>query len=145
MRPQYEKPADVLAERWVMEQICPTMCDFRKLPKAYQIDYGVYQKRSNKLIRVVEIKARDVNLKTYPTLILSAHKMHSLIDWYVRGVDAQLLYKLNDGLFSLEITTDMYQYNITSGGRTDRGDWQDVEPVYHIPKADLTPVHCFVC
>jgi len=121
-----------------MEQICPPHCHFRKLPKTYQIDYGVYQKGSNRLLSVVEIKSRNIELATYPSLILSAHKMHALVNWYVRGVQSRLLYKLNDGLYSLNITTDVYQYKITSGGRTDRGDWQDIEPVYHIPTSDLT-------
>lgn len=139
-RPMYETQTDVDKELEVMEfmeSVFKYPVTYSKLPKSYQIDYGVYD--GDKALKMVcEIKSRNIKLKTYPDLILSAHKMHELVNWHTRGIAARLLYRLDDGLYFYRVTTDAYQLNITEGGRTDRGDWQDIEPVYHIPTSSLT-------
>lgn len=131
-RPMYEVPSDVDKEIAVMDKLVskyPFEVEYFKLPKHYQLDYGVYRER---LILLTEIKCRDIRFNTYPTVILSAHKMHAMIEWYVRGIKSVLLYQMNDGLFAYNVDTDAYQLPIHHGGRKDRNDWQDVEPVYHI-------------
>ncbi len=143
-RPLYETQKDVDSERKVMDHITSMFRQgvlYSKLPKAYQVDYGVYDKvRRGRLLMLCEIKTRDINRNTYPDLILSAHKMHALINWHTRGVPTRLLYRVNDGLFSYSVTDAANDLVISEGGRKDRNDWQDIEPVYHIPTDQLVRV-----
>lgn len=44
-----------------------------KLPMSYQIDFVVL--RDGVIKSVLEVKQRDINLTTYPTIILSMHKV----------------------------------------------------------------------
>lgn len=80
----------------------------------------------------VEIKCRKVARDVYPTLILSAHKyinamqMRNMFD-----IPLLIVVRYTDGLYFWEV--DGRKLDVRHGGRADRGDWQDVEPVVHIP------------
>lgn len=140
MRPRYETKQDVVNETVVMDRVVaefPQPHIYVKLPLSYQIDYAVYRQSDNKMRMVCEIKVRDITIDTYHSLILSAHKVHCLVDWFLRKVPAVLFFQLNDGLYHYKVTTSIYAMSIKRGGRFDRNDWQDVEPVYHIPVDQL--------
>lgn len=140
----YESQGDRDNESVVKEQILELFkypVIINKLPIAYQLDFGVYRERDKMLIMLLELKSRpDINIDTYPDLILSAHKMHEAVNWYVRGKPVKLIYSLSDGLWSYTVTTDALQLDCGLGGRKDRPDWQDMEPVYHIPRDLLTKI-----
>lgn len=136
-RPMYETQSDLDSELTVMEKLVKRMPRehyFRKLPLAYQLDYGLYLTEDNSLQALTEVKTRSIDFGAYPTMILSAHKMHEMIAWRSRGFPTILIYNLNDGVYTYRPSAEsVYDCEIKSGGRADRGDWQDIEPVYHIP------------
>ncbi len=141
MRPQYEQQHDRDAEREVIEFACGLYQKdvvAVKMPKAYQVDFGIYDAGSDELLCVAEVKCRDCLITTYPSLILSAHKVFALChfnDW----VPAVVLYSLRDGIYSAR-ATDFMPSQIYLGGRYDRNDWQDMGPVFHIPVKDLKKI-----
>jgi len=106
---------------------------FRKLPKAYRADYGVLD-AAGYLTAFAELKCRTNDARRYGTYILSLHKWLSLLSLAtaapglksllcVRFTDCDMVYRVQDG----------DDVAIKWGGRADRGDWQDQEPVVHIP------------
>jgi hypothetical protein len=136
-RPRYETEQDLDNEVKVMDAITSPYRDrvyYRKLPLAYQLDYGIYEKPGNLLRTVVEIKTRDIDIDTYKTLFISAHKVHAMIEWANMNVNAILVFNLRDGIYTRLIKSDNpWLSRPAFGGRYDREDWQDAEPVYHIP------------
>ena len=135
MRPLYETPDDLAKETAVVEAVTQRWdVEAKKLPLHYELDYALYQEGFLKCY--LEIKCRDVASTAYKTLILSAHKVAQakrLGDsagvpavLVVRYTDCDLWIALNDGTF-------LHQH----GGRKDREDEQDMEPVAHIPVAKM--------
>jgi len=103
-----------------------------KLPISYRIDWIVWKAGSNKLHGFIELKGRNNAHNTYPTLILSLAK-------YAAGCN---LARITNTPFWVGVRwTDMLAFcraddfvpEVQMGGRTDRGDSADIEPVVHLP------------
>lgn len=102
--------------------------EYQKLPIAYKADYALLEDGEVKAL--VEIKCRNVNHDTYDTIILSLLKWHDINAMSQRiNIPAVFVIRYNDGVFSIPMreTPDA----ITIGGRVDRGDSRDIEPVIH--------------
>lgn len=131
-RPAYETEQDRQAEYALLRRLFgDRVC--HKLPIRYHLDYMVEQPGKPAW---VECKQRRVPWGTYPSYLLSLEK-------YLSGVklarasggsfilltgwsDGKVMYaNLNCGLPCV--------YKLSMGGRTDRGDAQDREPVILIP------------
>ena len=107
-----------------------------KLPTRYEIDFALFSE--GKIAYLVEVKCATYSFYKHPNFIISVAK-------FVRGM--QLAEAMNVPFLVVSRWTDYTgHYRIKSladlkikwGGRTDRGDSQDVEPLYCIPVGDFT-------
>lgn len=107
-----------------------------KLPIKLYADYAMV-KHDKEIDRdvvygLVEIKIRNMTFGQHPTFMISKGKIDRIVnDWNldrfmfvlcVRYIDTDASYRWDPN--------DLHQ--VVIGGRTDRGDWQDTEPVYLI-------------
>lgn len=132
-RPDYEseehlteeaKVAYLLAEVW---SATPS-----KLPKFYKCDWALVIKTNIKAL--LEIKCRDIMPDQYDTVILSADKWTYLINIdRALGVPALFCVRFADKSIRYIRPSHQKGFLVKLGGRNDRQDWQDVEPVVHIP------------
>lgn len=131
MRPMYESAQDAENERSVITSAINKMgfTGHRKLPISYGFDFALM--RGQEIKAVAEIKCRN---KRYDTLFLSLQKVQKGIDYVRNGLLAYLIIQWPDGVYCYRLEDyDARRYPIEFGGRTDRGDSADVEPVVHFP------------
>ena len=83
---------------------------------------------------VVEVKNRACKRHKYPTYMIS-------VDKWMAGLSMQSYIKLpfilvvswDDEIGYLNCYEHLNEINVNMGGRKDRNDAQDIEPVVHIP------------
>lgn len=129
-RPAYETAADLERERAAIKQLVePYGLGYSKLDDAkFGIDYAIT--KNNKVVRLVEVKCRSVHRHTYKTLMLSAFKRISALRLSrATNVPAYLLVKYIDCMAIINF--DEEPDHVAIGGRNDRGDSGDIEPVIH--------------
>lgn len=127
MRPVYETPHDIERERAVARLICVTWaCIPKKLPRLHCADYLLV--RGGKPAGWAEIKTRTHSFGTYSTYIISERKWRALSALSrVSGVPFFLFVRFLDGTYYINgLDTD---YSVVVGGRNDRNDIKDIEPV----------------
>jgi hypothetical protein len=138
-RPNYETQDDVDAQSRVLDDLALAWkCEWVPLPKFYETDAALM--RGREVMAFVEVKCRNAERRTYPTLILSVHK------WlYLRALGERLRAKsilvvgYTDGIFWLDVKAAELP-PIVFGGRADRGDGQDIEPCVDIPIGLFKPL-----
>ena len=123
MRPLYETPesleneqrvADLLEMYWSRKLV--------KLPIAYQVDFAVVKED---ITAWAEIKCRTTE---YPEMYLSLHKWMAGKELSRQtGLPFILVYAFNGKVHWKTVENDTPR--IVIGGRTDRQDWQDIEPM----------------
>ena len=135
MRPKYESQNDLANERDAALFFAQKYgCDIAKLPVQYRLDFSVVD-QSGDVVAFVEVKRRFNAMRKYCTCILSLSKLMAAID--IKNATKKNCYFLvhwDDAIGFVELDD---RYKIKIGGRMDRGDWQDVEPVIHIPVDDF--------
>jgi hypothetical protein len=123
MRPLYETPesleneqrvADLLEMYWTRKLV--------KLPIAYQVDFAVVKED---ITAWAEIKCRTTE---YPEMYLSLHKWMAGKELSRQtGLPFILVYGFKDKVCWKTVEKD--NPKIVIGGRQDRQDWQDMEPM----------------
>jgi|TARA_R110002020_G_scaffold38621_3_gene115864 hypothetical protein len=106
----------------------------RKLPIQYGIDCIALDPRNLKPKFFTELKNRYCSKDTYPTYIISLSKFLKAKELYRSlHLETFLCVKWKDasGYVSLSELPDE-EVDISFGGRYDRNDWQDVEPLLNI-------------
>jgi hypothetical protein len=128
-RPQYERDSDLAAEAEVIAAIEDRWsCRAIKLPKSYRLDFALT--KGEQVRAWAEIKCRG---RRYPTYMLSLHKALAGLEMArATGCPFLLVVRYPDGIVYARMQEEMAQ-SCGIGGRKDRGDWQDIEPVVHIP------------
>jgi len=131
MRPLYENKKSLEKEREFAAVIQEAWnCTLVKLPIQYSLDYGCY--RDKEFLGFVELKNRSVNKSTYPTYMISLSKFlkaKELSRSTGKGTSLCVSWKDEKGYVRLDTIAG---YDINQGGRTDRNDWQDQEPIVFI-------------
>lgn len=129
-RPTYETSADIDAETEVALLVAERWkATAHKLKKFYSTDWALI--RNEVVMAFIEIKCRNNPRDKYPTLILSLDKVISMKNLAsVSGKPVFLVVKYTDAIC---YTQNLRPESIRLGGRTDRNDAQDIEPVIHIP------------
>lgn len=129
MRPRYETETDLANEAAVVNVVASRwLCECRKLPLRYELDYAIY--KDNFLRAYLEIKCRSVASNQYATVILSAAKVATAKQLSAAaGVPSILVVSYTDLDLWIDISKADAKYS--PGGRSDRGDAQDLEPVAH--------------
>jgi hypothetical protein len=137
-----DREANIIGRFMVLSGLSKQDILIRATPPGTAWDYSLFS--GNEIVGLVEIKTRFVSSTTYPTLILSARKVDALLSFTspngTNSLPVILLVQYTDGLFWTPLNRILLDScPIQTGGRTDRGDSKDIEPVYHIPVACLQP------
>lgn len=139
-RPLYETRQDLENELGVMNTVAAiAKMTFRKMTIRYSVDYALM--KGDAVHAWVEVKCRKNEMKKYPTLMISAGKLMEGVNLsYHTGKPFYLVVKWQDGIGRVKLDS-LLKYKLTFGGRFDRNDAQDVEPVYEIPTSDFLLVN----
>lgn len=133
MRPQYESAHDRQAELEIITEFCEVKNrGFAKLPKKYFLDWAIL--RNGRMSGFVETKDRPtLEHGQYDSLFIAADKV----------LHAQQLFRSSifDGMHTLFVVrfadkrigfVDLFDWDyVAMGGRGDRGDEDDREPMAH--------------
>lgn len=118
-------------------------CQIIKLPYKDWVDCIALKK--GEVTFILEIKCRTNSMKEYSTYMLSAGKIaHGLMYANLARVHFILAVQFTDAEMFCDITSldasmeKIIKYGV--GGRTDRGDPQDIEMVGYIPMDRFSPV-----
>lgn len=132
MRKRYENPASLAAEQEVAQVLEDRWkCKLAKMPIAYHIDWMAI--RQDKPVAFMELKCRTNPRQQYPTFMLSLAKwQHGIQMADIANIPFIVSVRWTDGLFYLPVDNDT-PFDLGYGGRKDRGDWQDMEPVVYVP------------
>lgn len=102
----------------------------RKMPPRYPVDFALCDQQEN-VVGWAEVKCRTNPAQKYPTYMLSLAKYEGLVRLQLfTGLPAELVVAWTDFVGTLKVPALV---RIGFGGRTDRGDDQDTEPVVLIP------------
>ena len=109
-----------------------------KLPISYRVDYAVTL--NGKVVGFTELKCRGISSTKYRTLILSLGKWQALLDLQqsAPNLRSNLAVRFTDTDLWLPVFPETREIvEVRWGGRKDRDDWQDMEPVVHLPIKDF--------
>jgi hypothetical protein len=109
-------------------------CTFVKTPAAYSFDFVMMRK--GRAVGMCEIKDRS---KHYDTLMLSLHKWVDALR-YAQVLDFPFLIiaRTPEGIFWVNVME--IEVDTGVGGRNDRGDEQDMEPVVYLPYSKMKKI-----
>lgn len=135
MRPVYETDLDRKRELQAAQVFADRVhYDIYRLPKFYEVDFAAYQ--NGQLVRWVEVKIRNCKSTDYNTYMLDFAKFRSGIE--IQNASQRLVLLVVQWTDTMKYWTFRVGYPILPGGRTDRGDPDDIVPAVHIP------IHQFV-
>ncbi len=128
MRPLYETKINLNSEIKVMDYVsqCWNVVYF-KLPMSYKIDYAIY--RDTNLVGFAEVKCRTHTFGAFPTYIISLAKVLEARRLGRETNTTSIL--IVSWLGALAYLDFFSPFTTKQGGRSDRGDWQDQEPMEH--------------
>lgn len=128
MRPLYETKINLNSEIKVMDYVsqCWNVVYF-KLPMSYKIDYAIY--RDTNLVGFAEVKCRTHTFGAFPTYIISLAKVLEARKLGRETNTTSIL--IVSWLGALAYLDFFSPFTTKQGGRSDRGDWQDQEPMAH--------------
>lgn len=129
-RPLYESPDDLRNEQDVAQALGRIWyCHFVKLPLRYHVDFAIL--RDKELSAWSELKVRNYSMSQIHRMggyMLSLGKWSEARRLYDNSkLPFVLVVKTTDGLW-YHTTEDFEHDGVAIMGRTDRNDWQDVEP-----------------
>ena len=130
MRPIYETPHDLANEASVADVLSSAWnCEMIKLQVRDAFDYAATRGRN--ITAFVEIKARTNPMRRYPTYMISMTKVMSANTIFMStGTPSFLVVRWTDCMGWVQLNQNKFPLEI--GGRKDRRDAQDIEPVCHI-------------
>jgi len=128
MRPMYESHESLHAERTVAEFLSKKWgCSVFKLPIKYKIDFAFV--KDNRVVAWAEIKERS---RKYDEMFISLDKWLAGKEISLStGIPFVVVFAFDDGIYWRSVQGD--DPRIVIGGREDRGDWQDIEPMAVFP------------
>jgi hypothetical protein len=130
MRPLYETSADLNNESAIAEFLQTAWnCKFVKLPIRYHLDFVAV--RGDKAVAYAELKSRSYSMKEIDRMggyLMSIGKWSAAKQLCEASMlPFVLIVKAADGLYSATFT-QFSPDDVLVRGRTDRNDWQDIEP-----------------
>ena len=154
-RKLYETKGDLGFEREILKIVEKKWgCSSKKLQKKYQLDYLLLkndpdpdfsENRNDEKIGVawLEIKNRSNPIKQYPTFMLSMAKIMTAQQLSeASGLPSFVVVRWADAIGYTRIDSDdEYELDVAYigiGGRTDRNDAQDIEPLVYIRNSAFT-------
>jgi len=148
VRPQYESQQDRNEEQRIAKKIAAAAGLFAvKLPASYRLDFAFHESSTSEQIRLwAEVKRRHNNHDAYQTYMVALGKWLAAVEMNrVTGLKVLFGIQYDDGIFVLTLTEkallDMRPFiTFAMGGRRDRGDSADIEPVVHVPLHYFKPL-----
>lgn len=133
-RPKYESPKDLTHEKKILGYISRKWgISYCKMPITYKLDYAMY--RNDNLVGFSEVKCRTNSVQDYKTYIISLSKVMSARRLSsVTSTKSLLIVSWSDAIGWIDFFSD---FKVKQGGRSDRNDWQDQEPVCHFDIKDF--------
>ena len=131
-RPTYENASDRSAETVAVQKFIKSFggeVDFIKLPLQYKMDFALT--RNGVITALVEVKCHRNKKHAYPTYMISMSKLVAAAGYRSIGINCILLVQWADAMGWVQMSNE--DWSVRVGGRKDRNDWQDIEPVTHIP------------
>jgi len=129
MRPYYENQRDLSNEHLVATILKEKGIDLVKMPISYRLDFAMLRK--GKVRGFAEVKTRNNRHDKYPTLMISLGKVMAARQLAeVSETRSVLLVQYLDGIYWCNFASP---FEVAMGGRWDRADDDDVEPVAHFP------------
>jgi len=130
-RPLYETSNDLSNEHNVALFLQDAWhCKLTKMPIRYHLDY-VITKEGDTAVGFCEIKTRNYSMDDITKMggyLMSIGKWSSAKQLYdCSGLPFFLAVRTLDGIWYSKFT-DFKPSSVSVRGRTDRGDWQDIEP-----------------
>jgi len=104
-----------------------------KMPRAHVLDFAFCDARDG-IRQFAEVKCRPHHHEHHPTYMLSSHKVlraRALVEAFPQTDEPFLAVQYTTGLFMCSLLFD--DLPPTWGGRRDRHDPEDMEPVVYIP------------
>jgi hypothetical protein len=143
----YESEKDRERESVVIKDICKQWgVEAKKMPIRYEFDYMLTKADMDswnlnpKMVGILEIKCRSAK---YDTLIISMQKIATM-QMYSQQFELPAILVVSwpgeESQYTILHQPRTASYRIEWGGRRDRGDHQDEEPVVHIPVEHFHPV-----
>lgn len=126
MRRQYESQQDRDREQRLISLVSPAA---KKMPKSYRFDFFV----AGPPVSVWEVKWRS---KAYSTWFVALSKLLVASMYESVGIQAWALVEMAGTPYRLRMTYTTIA-KIEWGGRTDRGDKSDMEPIVHYRVEDM--------
>ena len=127
MRVQYESEQDRNIERHLINEFVSTKA--KKLPKSYGFDFLV---KNGERPQVWEVKRRN---KAYETWFVSLLKLLKAKQYEDLGIEAYALVEIEGIPYRVRLTET--PHHIGWGGRKDRNDVADQEPMVHYKLSDM--------
>ena len=133
-RPIYENESSLKNEAGTAFEVEKAWgCKLIKLPIKNQIDFLMKDKAGNSRA-FVEVKNRACKRHQYPTYMISLHKwVAGMNNANYLCMEFVLVVNWDDEIGYLKCKSNLEGITVNMGGREDRGDAQDIEPVVHIP------------
>jgi hypothetical protein len=144
-RQKYESNADLDRQKEVEQFLASALSvNVVRMPDvSYGLDcYGVSKTPDEDGFHSIkwyaEIKCRDHTEATFKTLFISALKFERGYGLSMStGVPFYIVVRFANGKIFCHTYSHEKEYRVTLGGRTDRGDAADMEPVVHIPISEF--------
>lgn len=136
-RSLYETSSDRRSEKQILDYVSNRWgIVYHKLPMSYKLDYSAY--RNGNLAGWAEVKCRTHKFGEFPTYIISLAKvLEARRLAYETNTTSILLVAWLDVLAYLDFFSS---FTVQQGGRSDRGDWQDQEPMAHFNLNDFKKI-----
>jgi hypothetical protein len=136
-RPLYETAGDLSAEGEFIDGLCTLWkCGAWKLPIRYKLDYALF--RGESIRAFLEIKVRNYRKDAFEDYMISMDKvLTARIYSDFAKVPSILAVQWLDTSGFIDLGT-LKNFSLGFGGRTDREDSQDREPVVLIPISDFS-------
>jgi hypothetical protein len=137
VRPRYETKEDLTREAEISRVAAQKFnCTFSKMPDRYGLDFCAV--RDGAVVAFAEVKVRTTPHLMYQTYMISLGKAVAARSLHeATGLPSILIVGWSDAWGQTRLDTAMKPGSIRVGGRADRGDPQDIEPVVMIPLSDF--------
>lgn len=138
-RPVYEGKDDMSREAVFSRLVAEKFnCTLVKMPKLSGVDFCISS--DGELAGFLEVKVRTNRRQQYPTYMISAKKIamaESLMSAF--GLPTVLAVRWSDSWGHTDLNGLPQEY-VSFGGRKDRNDPQDMEPVFLIPMSRFSVI-----
>jgi hypothetical protein len=138
MRPTYENGSTLAEEIAIAKEVGELWdVNLTKMPRAYRLDFSI-RNMQGRFKAWTEIKRRFHKFDTYPNTFLSLGKVFAAREFNeYTELPCLFIVKFDDCIAYADM---LPKRELFQGGRNDRDDWQDQEPLVLVPKSDFTVV-----